>query len=195
MRARVFLVVAVMAVVMSACSRHEFNLSPECPKIGDGSADSEISGAITLMIQSVPEAAVYPCVERLRPGWDITDVDAEKGRTTIALSSDRLGFEFLRVYLLPSCQVADDATVYPTMADEAGTTLYEDIHKTLAGPDEEGEYEGSWWYVFDGGCVEFRFKAEGPGVDRISDDIRESFSFFQRAPIDDLVERELGIRP
>lgn len=195
MRQRHLLLVAVLALLASACSRHDFNLSPACPTVGEGYEDSVITGAITLMIQSVPDAAAYPCLERLRPGWTTTFVDAERDRTTIALSSDRLGFRFLEVILRPTCEIAADATVYPTEADEEGLTLYADIEKTLAGPDEEGEYYGSWWYVFDGGCVEFAFDAEGPGVDTIDQDVREAFTFFRRGPIDDLVERETGIRP
>ena len=97
MNRRILFGVLGLALMVSGCARHDFNLSPECPKIGSSTADSEISGAITLMIQSVPDAAVYPCVDRLRPGWQISEVDAEKDRTTIALSSDRLGYEFLEV--------------------------------------------------------------------------------------------------
>ena len=184
-----------LALLASACAQHDFNLSPACPQFGAELDDSEVSGFITLMVQTVPDAAMYPCVDRLRPGWDISHVDAERDRTTIGLSSDRLGREFLRVQLRSACEVADDATVHPTLEDETGAILYEDIDKTLAGRDEDGEYEGEWWYVFDGGCVEFRFDAEGPGVDRLDDEVREAFSFFERGPLDDLIERDMGVRP
>ncbi len=194
MNRRFLFIVTAAALLVASCARHEFNLSAECPRFADTLEASEVSGAITLMVQSVPDATLYPCVERLRPGWEVERIDVERNRSTIAISSDRLGDEFLRVYLRPSCDIAADATVYPTEPDEAGTTLHEDIDKTLAGPDEEGEYEGSWWYEFDGGCVRFEFDAEGPGVDQIADDVRQAFTFRPSDPVLELVEREFGVR-
>ena len=195
MSRRLLLAVVVFAALWSACARHDFNLSPACPRLGDTLAASEISGAITLIVQAVPDATLYPCLDRLRPGWEVEYVDAERNRASIALSSDRLGEEFLVVQLRPACTIAADATVYPTDPDETGTVLYEDIEKTLAGPDEEGEYEGTWWYEFEGGCVEYRFDAEGPGVDRIADDVREAFTFRPRRPVVDLLNQDAGAAP
>ncbi len=187
--------VVVIAILTASCARHDFNLSAECPRLGATLEASEISGAIMLMAQSVPTATLYPCVERLRPGWEVERIDVERNRSTIAVSSDRLGDEFLRVNLRPVCDIAEDATVYPTEPDEEGTTLYEDIDKTLAGPDEEGEYEGRWWYQFEGGCAEFEFDAEGPGVDEIAADVRLAFTFQPSGPVLDLVEQEFGVDP
>jgi len=182
-----------LAALSASCARHDLNRSAECPRLGQTLEVSEVSGAITLMAQSVPGATLYPCVDRLRPGWEIERIDVERNRGTITVSSDRLGDEFLRVHLRPMCDIAADATIYPTQPDEVGTTLYEDIDKTLAGPDEEGEYEGNWWYEFAGGCVQFRFDAEGPGVDEIADDVRQAFTFRSTAPVLDLVAREFGV--
>jgi hypothetical protein len=190
---RALSLLVALGILITSCARHDFNLSAECPRFGETLEESEVSGAITLMAQSVPDATMYPCVERLRPGWEVEQIDVERNRSTIALSSDRLGDQFLRVYLQPACAIAPDATIYPTQPDEAGTTLYEDIHKTLAGPDEEGEYEGSWWYEFEGGCVEFEFDAEGPGVDEIADDARQAFTFRPTGPVLELVAREFGV--
>lgn len=193
MNRRLLWLIVTIVMLTASCARHDFNLSAECPRLGVTLEASEVSGAITLMVQSVPDATLYPCVERLRPGWEVERIDVERNRSIIALSSDRLGDEFLRVQLRPTCDVAQDATVYPTEPDEAGTTLYEDIEKTLAGPHEEGEYEGHWWYEFDGGCAQFEFDAEGPGVDEIADDVRQAFTFRPSSPVLDLVEREFKV--
>jgi hypothetical protein len=192
---RLALAAVALAVVTAGCARHDLNLSPACPQIGEGPEDSEVSGSMTLMVQSVPDAALYPCVDRLRPGWRTEFVDAERARTTIALSSDRLGRNFLEVVLTPSCRPSDDAVELTVVQGEAGLVLYQDVEKQPAGQDDEGEYEGSWWYVFDGGCVEFMFDAEGPGIDNLDEDVREAFTFFRRATIDDWIESEIGVRP
>ena len=92
-----------LVVFTASCARHDFNLSAECPRIGGTLEASEVSGAIALMVQSVPDASLFPCVERLRPGWEVERIDVERDRSTIAVSSDRLGDEFLRVFLRPAC--------------------------------------------------------------------------------------------
>jgi hypothetical protein len=39
-------------------------------------------------------------------------------------------------------------------------------------------YRGTWYYVFEGGCVVYTFDAEGPGVDTIERDIELALGLF-----------------
>ena len=49
----------------------------------------------------------------------------------------------------------------------------DEIEDDVAPPS----YRGSWYYVFDGGCVEYRFDAAGPGVESVAGEVQASFSF------------------
>jgi hypothetical protein len=188
------LVGATSLLLLSACGGIDPEAVPLCPRIEETAEDSTLTNALPLMIQTVPEAALYPCIESLRPGWEVTEFDAERGRTTISLSSDRLGTNFLRVQLKESC-VVQPALRTAVRADETGTELWLAVSEERRGRDREGHYRGSWYYLFDGGCVEYHFDAEGPEVDEIAGDVRDALSFFEREPLDDLLEREIGIRP
>lgn len=49
----------------------------------------------------------------------------------------------------------------------------EAIESTVRPP----AYRGSWFYVFEGGCTEYRFDGAGPGIETIAGDVQASFSF------------------
>lgn len=49
----------------------------------------------------------------------------------------------------------------------------EDIEDEVAEP----RYAGSWFFTFDGGCIEWRFDASGPEVAMLSSEIREAVGF------------------
>jgi hypothetical protein len=61
--------------------------------------------SIILTAQAVPGADFIPCVEALRPGWEFEHIQARSGQAYFTLDSDRMGDDFLRVTLLPSCDV------------------------------------------------------------------------------------------
>jgi hypothetical protein len=44
--------------------------------------------------------------------------------------------------------------------------------------EERASYRGSWYHVFEGGCVVYTFDAEGAGVDTIEDDIGLTLGLF-----------------
>jgi len=61
--------------------------------------------SVILTAQAVPGTEYIPCVEALRPGWQFEHVEARSGQAYFTLHSDRMGMEFLRVTLLPSCDI------------------------------------------------------------------------------------------
>lgn len=64
-----------------------------------------INPSSILIAQAVPGTEYIPCVESLRPGWQFEHVEARSGQAYFTLDSDRMGMEFLRVTLLPSCDL------------------------------------------------------------------------------------------
>lgn len=57
----------------------------------------------------------------------------------------------------------------------------------VSGPLGDPRYQAVWFYPFEGGCVTYRFDAEGPGADSIASEVKEALGFTDLAPL-----RELG---
>ena len=55
----------------------------------------------------------------------------------------------------------------------------EEIEEKVTPPS----YRGSWFYVFEGGCTEYRFDAEGPGVESVAAEVQSSLSFIDAEAI------------
>jgi hypothetical protein len=73
-----------------------------------------------LVAQAVPGTEYIPCVDALRPGWGFEHVQARSGQAYFTLDSDRMGEEFLRVTLLPSCDIGAATEV---RSDEGNVTF------------------------------------------------------------------------
>jgi hypothetical protein len=85
-----------------------------------------------------------------------------------------------------SIRDAEEGTVSLLLADEVeerpGLRLddaLEEIEERVTPPS----YRGSWFYVFEGGCTEYRFDAEGPGVESVAAEIQSSLSFIDAEAI------------
>ena len=51
--------------------------------------------------------------------------------------------------------------------------LIDRLDDNLSAPS----YQGSWTYVFAGGCITYEFDAEGPDVDTLDDDVPVAVGF------------------
>jgi hypothetical protein len=78
-------------------------------------------------------------------------------------------------------QDAQDKTATLRMPDEAGSVrglelndLFDRLEALLPSPS----FEGTWYRVFDGGCITYAFDASGPGVDRLAEDVEEAVGLF-----------------
>ncbi len=80
----------------------------------------EIGTSGILTAQAVPGTEYIPCVDALRPGWQFEHVQARSGQAYFTLDSDRMGMEFLRVTLLPSCDIE---AARPVTSDERDVDL------------------------------------------------------------------------
>jgi len=137
--------IVAIALVAGACApgvaRHDL---PSC---------SGPSSAVVLMAQSVPDAALVPCIDSLRTGWSFRRLDATDERASFALDSDRVGERFLTVTFSDRCPGERGREVE---SDEPGTRLFRD-----EVPSESDEYRARWTYEFEGGCVTYDFDADG----------------------------------
>ena len=105
---------------------------------------------VILEAQAVPSATLLPCIGLLPPGWNVSTVDIHNGRASFSMSSDRAGPNAVTVVLQRFCNLPA-VTRVPT--DEPGTRRFEQV-----GPVAPNlGYSGTRFYVFEGGCVNYRF--------------------------------------
>lgn len=113
---RVVFAACVLAVLSVGCGEQQLGRRiVEC----DGPSQG-FSTSIILTAQAVPGTEYIPCIDALRPGWQFQHVQARSGQAYFTLDSDRMGMEFLRVTLLPSCDIG---TAMEVASDEPDVTL------------------------------------------------------------------------
>ncbi len=113
---RLIVVICAVALLSVACGEQQLGRKVvEC----EGPSFS-LETSFILTAQAVPGADFIPCVEALRPGWEFEHIQARSGQAFFTLDSDRMGDDFLRVTLLPSCDVGAAREVD---SDEPGTSL------------------------------------------------------------------------
>ena len=81
----------------------------------------------------------------------------------------------------------------------AGTTTevtvddIDEATEAIEDAETESSYTGSWFYVFDGGCVVYEFDASGPGTATIEEDIQAALGLFDAEELRE-VGRDAGFR-
>ena len=65
----------------------------------------------------------------------------------------------------------------------------------IAEPLGDPVYRATWYYLFEGGCVTYRFDARGAGVERIAREVRTALGFMDLAPIREYGEQHGYIVP
>jgi len=119
-----------VGLLLASCGNNLGRSEPEC---------DVPTNSLILSVQSVPGTAFAPCINGLKAGWEYEDLEAQSGQSIFSLDSDRLGgggpgFEenpFLKVSLLPSCDVSDAVEV---KSDEPGVPLFVDVEVELDVP-------------------------------------------------------------
>ncbi|HEY7482919.1 MAG TPA: phosphatase PAP2 family protein [Streptosporangiaceae bacterium] len=104
-----------------------------------------------LEAQSVPSAAMVPCVRTLPPGWTFADISVNNGRTAISLTHDRAGEHALRLTLTRGCNPGAAAAV---------PSGIEGVQRHQAGGG--GRVLSTWYDRFPGGCVTAILRSASP---------------------------------
>ncbi len=163
MRRRLVVVLLLATFVGSACSTVVPLRAPLC--------DAEVRGEVLLLeAQSVPTAEMIPCVGALPVGWSFQGLEVSNRGTTFYLDSDRAGSQAVRVDLRRHCDVSR-ASEIPT--DTPGTRQFFEAIDTL------GErYAGVNYFLFEGGCVTYRFDFRGTGRTELAREVALALDFF-----------------
>jgi membrane-associated phospholipid phosphatase/tRNA A-37 threonylcarbamoyl transferase component Bud32 len=94
--------------------------------------------------QSVPSAAMVPCVRPLPVGWTFAGANAGSGRSVITLDNDRAGPGALQLILTAHCTTGD-ATPVPSAIPG--------VRRYHADRPADGPFTSSWYALFPGGCI------------------------------------------
>lgn len=173
-RALLVLVVAGLLLGASCTAPIRNEAAPSCKKLD----------TLVLMAQSVPSAERLPCIDAIRAGWTFGDMDIGTGDSSFSLDSTDAGINAVRVTLTERCDTAGATEV---SSDEEGTRQFERIESLV------GQYRGSRYYVFPGGCVTYRFRFDGSAATFVND-VSVALDFTTRSDVADRLRRSSGGR-
>lgn len=169
-------VCGILVSVLPACNA-SFNVGgppsdgPTCPTRTEPTPDG-VSGALLLTAQSVPSAAIVPCLRTLPTGWTFHDLNARKGKARIVLDFGPEGGDHAAtVTLTHRCDV-QGAT--ETFSDRSGTRRYERVQ------DSESEHRSDRFYINSGGCITYHFVLRGStGAEQVAA-LTQTLGFVER---------------
>lgn len=168
MRKRLLVCALGFALIASSCATIVPPQAPSC-------IEEHTASMLIIESQSVPSAALIPCVGALPIGWSFETFHVDHRGTTFYLDSDRAGAQAVRVELRRSCDL-DGSTEVPT--DTPGAKQFEKI-------DALGDrYAGTRYYVFEGGCVTYNFDFEGSGRTELAREVSLALDFYPRSELE-----------
>jgi hypothetical protein len=142
--------------------------------------------SLILVAQAVPTAKLLPCIAEFPVGWIFGGSEIRSGSVRFWLDSDRAGAQALEVQLARQCNVSNAVEVAPG-ADEVGTRRFEE---PISLPPR---FVANRYYVFDGGCVTYRFAFNVDASPTLSFDVDEALSFRRRAALVAEVRKQVGL--
>lgn len=142
--------------------------------------------SMVLAAQSVPTASLLPCIEDFPVGWIFGGSEISNGLSSFWLDSDRAGLQAVRVSLTETCDVSQAVEVTPGQ-DEAGTRRFEE---PISLPPR---FVANRYYVFEGGCVTYRFTFNPRVEPALAVDIDEALSFRSRLLFVERMRETVGL--
>ena len=137
-----------------------------------------------LMAQAVPSATSLPCVEAMPAGWQLDrngmQIKSDRGRFRLDAGENTVEVTLLRP---GDCPVASTTEI---PSDEAGMRRYEQPEQLP--PD----LRSTRTYLFDGGCVTYRFEFGDQSDESLIHDADDALAFQQRSDVVTEVERRTG---
>jgi hypothetical protein len=171
------------AVVLAGCAQPVSLSSGELAcRVGD---EGQPANGVVLMAQAVASASWVPCLDAVPLGWHLSDVQVRNGSGRFYLDSDRDGVRAIEVALRASCATRN-ATEIPS--DRDGVRRLEQVTELSPG------YQGTRFYVFDGGCLSVRFRLAGQDRAEPLAVATQGIDLIRRTDVEQLVHDETGGR-
>jgi hypothetical protein len=176
-RVAAFLLGALGPVLLSGCvGVSSFESELLACETGDEGAPTN---GVVLMAQSVPTASWVPCLNPLPAGWHFTDMSARKGSARFFLDSDRNDMDSPRAIEVLLTESCDTGGASPVPSDREGMDRFERVRQVSP------TYDGSRFYVFEGGCITVVFTLSG---DDRSEPLAVATQIIGAVPREDLQE-------
>jgi tRNA A-37 threonylcarbamoyl transferase component Bud32 len=161
----------LLAVVIAWTADLLNNELADATPLGIARLDCNRYETLWLMAQSVPSASQVPCIPEELPGWSVSDVTVNDGRSVVTLDHDRAGTGAVVLRLTASC-VTGDAVEAPSQVAQG---------QRFESPDQMGGgYDATWYERFAGGCVTYRLHSQQDPVGRFATEARVLLSFTSR---------------
>jgi hypothetical protein len=170
-------VLAVLVPVLAGCSGESIAAMgglPQCtPRPGT------VSAGVVVLAQAVPTARWLPCVRAIPVGWTFDELKPRDGSAAFSLSAGPDGQRALTVLLRPACDTGG-GTEAPS--EEPAMRRYDSAARVSPG------YSSERHYVFDGGCVTYRFDLRGASAAQPVAPLTAAMGFVSRAELARLVQ-------
>ena len=181
MNRRTLAMVTVAVLLLVGCSSSDnamLNL-PECGENG--------SSTTFLMAQAAPDATLIPCIapDTMPASWaaETMKIDSTGARLAFIGDMNRATPQRVEVLFSDACDVTGAVSV---PSDEQGTERFEHVESLDAG------YVGQRAYVFDGGCVMYRFDSRAERWSTFVHDTSTVWTFMPRTEVVRLRNLALG---
>jgi hypothetical protein len=138
-----------------------------------------------LLAQSVPSASLLPCVESRLPGWTVTNVAVNDGRSVITFDHDRAGAAAVGVRMAAAC---DPAGAAEKPAPEPG------VRRFAREEHLAGEFTETWYDQFPGGCVTYRLHSTTDPRGQFADEAPQMLGFTTRQQLRQALSQRSGGR-
>lgn len=172
MSRRILGALAIAVLLLTGCSTTEL-ADARLPLCGEEGARTTF-----LMAQAAPDATLVPCiVPGAKPAsWTLDAMKIDNTGARLAFIADMTSNTPQRIEVLFSegCDVTGAVSV---PSDEQDAQRFEHVDSVDAG------YVGQRSYVFDGGCVRYRFDAPGEGWSAVVHDASTALTFMRRAEV------------
>ncbi len=181
---RVGLALAILAAtaIAVAVSLEAFKPTGD---IGAFAPECGTGHSIILAAQTVPSAALVPCVAALLAGWQVRHgADIASGHATFWLDSDVAGTQALAVTLSATCDVSGATQV---RSDQPGTRRFD---RPLSRRPQFAELR---FYTFPGGCVSYQFNFDPAASPLLVGDVMSAVGFVSRAKLVDYIRSTEGL--
>ena len=168
---RVSLAVAMLvaAVIIVVAGGQQFfpagNIGAYAPQCGTGHS-------MILAAQSVPSAALVPCVAALPSGWQVGGADIASGHARFWLDSDQAGPQAVTITLTAACDISGARQI---PSDQPGTRRFE--RPVSLRP----RFADLRFYTFPGGCATYRFQFAAGASPLLAIPVDAAVAFVPRA--------------
>ncbi len=183
---RILLTVALLLGVLIG-AQATFQLFAPAELRVAGTPNCGTGNLMILSAQALPSATSAPCIASLPSGWDLGGVYIRHDKAQFWLDSDRGGQRAVDVTLLPpdDC-VVNGATEVPS--DQVGMRRFERPERLPPN------LRSTRFYLFDGGCVVYRFAFHGAANASLMFAAESALGFQPRAELVEEVRDRSGLR-